>query len=145
MDSIDLKILELLKENGKATASEISRKVNLSIPAVGERIRKLDEGGIIEGYTVKLNREKLGYELLAVVFVNVETQQIPAFRQAAVAFEEVIACHHMAGEYDYLLKILVRNTRELEEFLSGRLKALSGIQKTNTLIVLSTLKEKENR
>lgn len=146
MDITDSKILECLKKNGRETASEISKKVNLSIPAVSERIRKLEDSGVIERYLVKLSRSKLGYRLLAVIFVNIdETDNVSSFRNAIVKFPEVIECHHMAGEYDYMLKVLLADTDELEDFLSSKLKAIRGVQKSNTLIVLSTLKEEENR
>ena len=146
MDDIDRKIVEALKENGRESASEISRKVSLSIPATAERIRKLEENGILEQYTVKLNRQKMGFRLLAMVFVNVErTQDIENFRKSVVLCPEVIECHHMAGEYDYLLKVLCEDTAALEAFLSKRLKAIRGVAKTNTIVVLSTIKESLNR
>lgn len=146
MDIIDAKILEVLKQNGRSTASDISKKVNLSIPAVSERIRKLEEANIIEQYTVKINREKMGYKLLAIIFVNIDhTANIQQFRESIVQFSEVMECHHMAGEYDYMLKVLVEDTAQLEDFLSEKLKSIRGVQTSNTLIVLSTLKEKLNR
>jgi Lrp/AsnC family transcriptional regulator, leucine-responsive regulatory protein len=146
MDIIDAKILEFMKENGRATVSEISKKVNLSIPAVSERIRKLEESNIIEQYTIKVNREKMGYKLLAIIFVNIdETANIQNFRETIVQFSEVIECHHMAGEYDYMLKVLMNDTGELEDFLSSKMKSIKGVRKSNTLIVLSTLKETANR
>jgi Lrp/AsnC family leucine-responsive transcriptional regulator len=146
MDIIDAKILDFMKKNGRATASEISKKVNLSIPAVSERIRKLEESNIIEQYTIKVNREKMGYKLLAIIFVNIdETANIQNFRETVVQFSEVIECHHMAGEYDYMLKVLMNDTGELEDFLSNKMKSIKGVRKSNTLIVLSTLKETANR
>ena len=146
MDTIDERILAELSKNARATASEISRKVNLSVPAVSERIRKLDEQGVVEQYTVRISRESAGYKLLAVIFVNLESSaNITGFRSAVVQHAEVIECYHMAGEYDYMLKALLRDTAELETYLSTKLKAIPGIQKTNTLIALSALKETVNR
>lgn len=146
MDIIDAKILETLKHNGRSTASEISKKVNLSIPAVSERIKKLEEANVIEQYTVKINREKMGYKLLAIIFVNIDhAANIQQFREAIIQFSEVIECHHLAGEYDYMLKVLIEDTGKLETFLSEKLKSIQGVQKSNTLIVLSTLKEILNR
>ncbi|MFJ7827903.1 Lrp/AsnC family transcriptional regulator [Psychrobacillus sp. NPDC096623] len=146
MDIIDAKILEALKCNGRATASEISKKVNLSIPAVSERIKKLEEANVIEQYTVKINREKMGYKLLAIIFVNIDhAANIQQFRESIIQFSEVIECHHLAGEYDYMLKVLIEDTGKLEIFLSEKLKSIQGVQKSNTLIVLSTLKEISNR
>ncbi|ALC87754.1 transcriptional regulator [Bacillus sp. FJAT-22090] len=146
MDIIDGKILEALKQNGRSTASDISKQVNLSVPAVSERIRKLEEANIIEQYTIKINREKMGFKLLAVIFVNIDhAANIQHFRDAIIQFSEVIECHHMAGEYDYMLKVLIEDTSKLEFFLNEQLKTILGVQKSNTLIVLSTLKEIMNR
>ncbi|MBS7525474.1 Lrp/AsnC family transcriptional regulator [Fusibacter paucivorans] len=146
MDAIDHDILEVMKMNGRATASEISRKVNLSVPAVSERIRKLEDGNIIEQYTIKVNREKMGYKLMSIIFVNIDqTENIENFRSAVLQMEEVLECHHLAGEYDFMLKVLLKDTGELEHFLSNRIKLIKGVKKSNTLIVLTTLKESINR
>jgi Lrp/AsnC family leucine-responsive transcriptional regulator len=146
MDAIDIDILEVMKVNGRATASEISRKVNLSVPAVSERIRKLEEAKIIEQYTIKVNREKMGYKLMSIIFVNIDqTENIENFRHAVLNMDEVLECHHLAGEYDFMLKVLLEDTAELEHFLSNRIKLIKGVKKSNTLIVLTTLKECINR
>ncbi|MEN1760302.1 Lrp/AsnC family transcriptional regulator [Anoxynatronum sibiricum] len=146
MDQIDSHILEIMKANGRVTVSEISKKVNLSIPAVSERIRKLEESQVIEAYSIRINRRKMGYHLLTIIFVNIDhTVHISDFRETIVAFEEVIECHHMAGEYDYMLKVLLKDTAELEVFLSQKLKGIPGVQKSNSFIILSTLKEIANR
>ncbi|WPC44429.1 Lrp/AsnC family transcriptional regulator [Clostridium sp. JS66] len=145
MDIIDLKIIDALKENSRSTSSEISRKVNLSIPAVAERIRKLEDGNIIEKYTIKINREKINYKLLAFIFVNIDkTENIENFRKSIVQYNSVLECHHVAGEYDYVLKVLVEDTKSLEYFLSNTLKKIKGVLKSNTIIVLSSLKENIN-
>ncbi len=146
MDTIDLSILSLLKQNAKNTASTISKKVGLSIPAVLERIRKLDDSKVINRYTVQLNHKKMGYHIMAFVFVNIDrTENIQRFRDSVTRFSQVLECHHMAGEYDYLLKVVAIDTAELEDFLSNELKSIAGVEKSNTLIVLSTLKEELNR
>ncbi|WP_025692813.1 Lrp/AsnC family transcriptional regulator [Paenibacillus zanthoxyli] len=146
MDEIDRSILEALKENSRMTVSDISKRVKLSIPAVTERIRKMDESGMIEEYTIKINRAKAGYKLMAFVLVVIDrTEQIPAFRAFISDCDEVLECHHLAGEFDYLLKVLVEDTGELEKFLSDRLKGVPGVIRSNTMISLSSLKEKWNR
>lgn len=145
MDAIDSAILEQLRINSRMTSSDISKGVNLSLPAVTERIRKMEEAGIIEHFTIKLSREMLGYKLLAFVFVNLEKPlHIVNFRTTIVQCAAVLECHHVAGEYDYLLKILVKDTVELEDFLSHTLKEIAGVVKTNTILSLATLKETIN-
>lgn len=145
MDEIDSKIINVLKENSRSSVSEISKRVNLSIPAVAERIRKMEEANIIEKYTIKLNRDKINFKLLAFVFVNIDkTENVDEFRKSIVKYNSVLECHHVAGEYDYLLKVLVEDTKSLEYFVSNILKEIKGVIKSNTIIVLSSLKEKIN-
>lgn len=145
MDVTDQRILNALKQNSRITASDIGKQVGLSVPAVSERIRKLEEAGVIEAYTVKINRAKTGHKLLAFIFVGIEhTKHVEPFREVIVACEPVLECHHIAGEYDYLLKVLVEDTSTLEHFLSGTLKKIPGVVKSNTMITLSTLKENIN-
>lgn len=145
MDEIDKDILEELKINARATASDISKKVNLSIPAVAERIKKLETYNIIEKYTVKLNRIEQGYSLLAFIFVDIDkTENILPFREKIVTCKNVLECHHIAGNHDYLLKVLVKNSLELEDFLMNTLKQIKGIASTDTIISLSTLKDEIN-
>ncbi len=146
MDHIDMRILDVLKQNGRITASEISKIINLSIPAVSERIRKLEESNIIEQYTIKINRKKMDQKLLTMVLVNIEQpSNNEYFKKAVTEFPEVLECHHLVGEYDYLLKVLLRDTDELEEFLTSKMKSLQGVKKSNSWIILSTLKEEINR
>jgi len=141
MDHIDKQIITLLKNNSRTTSSEISKNINLSIPAVSERIRKLEESGLIEQYTVKLNRAKIDLNLLAFIHVNVDSQHLSAFRNNIVKFDCVLECHHIAGESDYVLKVVVKDTASLENFITEDLKKNLTVSKTNTIIVLSTLKE----
>ena len=146
MDQIDRSILDILQKNSRASASEISKAVALSIPAVSERIRKLEESGTIAGYGIRVDRAAAGYHLMAMMFVSIDkTGQIENFRNTVVSLPQVLECHHIAGEYDYLLKLLLRDTAELEHFLSRQLKNIEGVSRTNTQIILSTLKEEINR
>ncbi|MFT3985359.1 MAG: Lrp/AsnC family transcriptional regulator [Lachnospiraceae bacterium] len=145
MDAIDYAILNELKENGRASASEISKKVNLSIPAVAERIKKLEQAEVIQQYTIKINRNKIEKRLLAFVFVNIaETEDVDNFRNMIVQHNCVLECHHVAGTYDYLLKVVIEDTQALENFLSKTLKKIKGVSSSNTIISLMTLKEEIN-
>ena len=145
MDELDIRILNQLKDNARATASEISRQVNLSVPAVTERIRKLESSGTIERFTIKVNRAKQDYHLLAFIMVAIDhTQNILPFREEICRCPNVLECHHLAGTADYMLKVLVRNTLELEDFLMNKLKKIDGVVSSNTFISLSTLKEEIN-
>ncbi len=142
MDEIDEKIIHLLKQNSRMTSSEISKHAHLSIPAVAERIRKLEERGVIERFTVKLNREELGLTLVAFVFVVLDkTEHISGFKEAIARSEHVLECHHVAGEYDYLLKVAVAGTKGLEALITNTVKGIAGVVKTSTIVTLSTWKE----
>lgn len=145
MDTIDREILTLLKQNGRASASEISKRVHLSVPAVGERIKKLEQSGTIGQYTIRVNRCQTGGQLLAFIFVRInKTETIAQFRSSMVQHSCVLECHHVAGEYDYLLKVALADTQALESFLSATLKAENGVASTNTVVALTTLKEEIN-
>lgn len=145
MDDLDHKILDLLKENSRIQVSEISKDIKLSIPAVSERIRKLDEACIIEKYTIKINRKKINCTLLAFIFVNIATtEHISGFKNSILKFSSVLECHHLAGEYDYMLKVALEDTKALEDFISNKLKKIAGVEKTNTIISLSSIKEEIN-
>ncbi len=143
MDNTDKAILRALVANGRATASEIGKIVNLSVPATAARIRKLEETGVIEQYTVRLNRTKTDSALLAFLLVSIRSDCIETFRASAVLFPNVLECHHIAGEYDYLIKVVTKDTMELEDFLR-KLKKTDGILRSNTIITLATLKEELN-
>ncbi|UWD50523.1 Lrp/AsnC family transcriptional regulator [Clostridioides difficile] len=145
VDEIDLKIINSLKKNSRASTSEISRQVNLSIPAVSERIKKIEQSNIIQKYTIQINRKKTKYKLLAFVLINTDlSKSIEEFKKTMLEYDTVLECHHISGEYDYLIKVLAEDTNELEEFISITLKKVRGIQKANTTIVLSTIKEEIN-
>lgn len=145
MDQIDEKILRILKRNGKASATEISRVVGLSIPAVSERIRKMEHSGIIEGYGAKISRRKTGYNVTAFIMVNLERSgDVEEFRQKIVEFQQVLECHHVVGAFDYLLKVLVKTPDDLEHFLMDELNEIPTVVSSQTFMCLSTLKEEWN-
>ena len=142
MDAMDTQILRILQSNARSPATTIAKQVGLSVPAVLERIRKLNRNGVITRFTVQLNRTLVNEKLLVFLLIRLtDSSHIEAFRTAAIAFPCVLECHHMAGEYDYLLKVALSDTAALETFLSNQLKQIPGVKDTNTLIALTTLKE----
>ncbi|MFC3747204.1 Lrp/AsnC family transcriptional regulator [Paenibacillus sp. GCM10012306] len=142
MDEIDLQILEMLKSNGRMTSSEISKVIHLSVPAITERIRKLEKNGVIDQFTVKLNRKAIGQNFVVFIFVQLhgsaETQK---FRENIIQSPLVLECHHISGEYDYLLKVGLADLSEMEEFITHTLKANHDVVRSNTIFILSSLKE----
>lgn len=146
MDIIDEKIIGELNNDARATASQISKAVNLSSAAVGERIRKLEANGTITNYTVRVDREKTNYKLLAFISVTLDNpKNIDIFKKNIVKQQAVLELHHIVGDYDYLLKVLLVDTKELEFFLTNVLKKIPGVIKSNTVISLAQIKEVINR
>lgn len=146
MDIIDEKIIGELNNDARATASQISKAVNLSSAAVGERIRKLEANGTITNYTVRVDREKTNYKLLAFISVTLDNpKNIDIFKENIVKQQAVLELHHIVGDYDYLLKVLLVDTKELEFFLTNVLKKIPGVIKSNTVISLAQIKEVINR
>lgn len=140
MDNIDKKILNLLKGNARISASEISNRVNLSIPAVSDRLKRLDASGIIEKYTIIINNKKLNRNLMVIMFVTLESPKYADnFVDAIQQQEDILECHYLAGDYDYALKIVTENTETLEKILN-KIKGMAGIQKTKTTVILSSIK-----
>jgi len=144
MDRYDTKILQLLADNSRITGADIARKINLSLPAVTERLRKLDRSGYIDKYTIQVNRHQLDLHLLAFIQVWIDHNKGSAVKENIIALSEVLECHHVAGEYDLLLKVLVRDTAALEELLVKKIKSIKAITRTSTTIILSTYKEEVN-
>jgi Lrp/AsnC family leucine-responsive transcriptional regulator len=142
LDAIDRRILALLQEDDRASLAEIGRAVGLAPSSVNERIRRLTAEGVIAGFHARLSPEALGLDLLAFVFVGWTDPAAEApFLKRVAASPAVLECHHVTGAWNYLLKVRLANTRALERFLSEIVKDVRGIQRTETLIVLSSAKE----
>jgi Lrp/AsnC family leucine-responsive transcriptional regulator len=144
MDKIDSKILRLLIANARITGADIARKINLSLPAVTDRLRKLGKAGIIDNYTIRINREKLSLRLLAFINVWIDHTKSTHVKEQVTAMDEVLECHHVAGDCDLLLKVLVTDTAALEALLANKLKTIKGVTRTSTTIILSSYKEEIN-
>ncbi|BDC51846.1 AsnC family transcriptional regulator [Bryobacterales bacterium F-183] len=129
-------------DRGRATWAELAEVLGLSAPAVADKARRLEEKGIIRGYAAIVNPAAVGYGLTAFVSVTLDRPQHRSkFIGTLTKMEEVLECHHVAGDFDYLLKVRCRDTADLDDLLSNRLKALPGIARTRTTIVLGTAKE----
>jgi Lrp/AsnC family leucine-responsive transcriptional regulator len=142
MDALDRKALAYLMRQGRATWAELGQILGLSAPAVADRVRKLEEKGIIRGYAALANPEKLGYSLVAYVFVTLGNQRKrSAFLRGIEKLGEVSECHHIAGDDDYLIKIRCRGTHDLDRLLASELKGKLAVARTRTTVVLATSKE----
>ena len=142
LDDIDRKLLKILQVDGRSPYAELGKAVGLAVSSVNERVRKLSERGVITGVHAQLSPEALGLELLAFVFVGWSDPDVePRFLARIASEPAVLECHHVTGAWNYLLKVRVRNSRTLEAFLGNVLKGVEGIQRTESLIALSSRKE----
>ena len=142
LDHLDFQILVHLGSNARVTWTELSAHLSLSAPAITERVRKLEERGVIRGYTVLLEPELLGCELLAFIAVQItDAKSRKIFLERVRTMPEVLECHHMSGEDDYWLKVRCAGTKALERMISQELKSISSGIKTRTSIALSSFKD----
>ena len=140
MDLIDIKILEVLQENARVSISDLSKKVNLSLSAVSERLKKLENSKIISKYTVILEPKLMGKDLSVIISIGLEsTSDTQSFLDFVQSEPEILGCHYITGEYDYMLKVTTTNTHTLE-MIMNRLKSFNGIKRTQTNVILSTTK-----
>ena len=142
LDAIDLHLVALLQEDDRLGLADIGQRVGLAPSSVNDRIKRLVDRGVVRGFNARLSPEALGFELLAFVFVGWADPKVEGPFLRRIAQEAAVQeCHHVTGAWNYLMKVRLRNTRELEQFLSNAVKGVGGVERTETLIVLSSAKE----
>jgi Lrp/AsnC family leucine-responsive transcriptional regulator len=144
LDGIDRRILEMLQDDCKVSLAHLGEQVGLSAPSIVERVRKLQQEGFIQGYHARLDARRLGLDITAFISVwTAHPRVIKDFPEHLVSngFEDVLECHHVTGDPSLLLKVKTRSTRSLEKLISA-LRSLSGVERTETNVVLSTLVER---
>lgn len=140
MDAIDYQILACLKENARENATNIGAKINLSTSAVIERIKKLESSGLIQQYTTILDQNMLGKDLIAFMYVSLEhPKHYENFVEKINGNPSIAECYYIAGDYDFILKVVTKSGKGLEEILTG-IKSIAGVSGTRTSVVLSTNK-----
>lgn len=141
LDPTDFHLLDLLQRHGRTSQHDLAGAVGLSSPAVGERLRKMEERGIIRNFTVVVDPRKVGMDVTAFIFVGINGSRFyPEFRERVMEHAEVLECHSITGQGSHLLKIRTDSTSTLEGLLA-EIQAWPGVQWTTTSIVLSTMKE----
>jgi Lrp/AsnC family leucine-responsive transcriptional regulator len=143
MDATDKKLLQLLQADTKKTTKELSLKLNLSVTAVYERIKKLEREGIIAHYVALLDRNKINKGF--VVFCHIKLIQhakdfLTTFESEVVKLDEVLECFHVSGDYDYILKICVSDMEEYREFMVTKLTTLQHIGSTHSTFMIGEVK-----
>jgi Lrp/AsnC family transcriptional regulator, leucine-responsive regulatory protein len=151
MDAIDRRILAILQENGRLSNQEIAERVNLSPSPCLRRIRRLEESGVIRGYVALLDAKQLGLDLLAYVNVRLEKRGGPTgragathaelFRAAVQTWPEVVACHAMTGDTDFLLRVQVQDMAHFSRFVQDQLLHHQSVIDVRSSFSLDTFKE----
>ena len=137
-DDIDLHILALLQENCKLPLAKIGEKVGLSAPSVIERIKKLEDNQVIIGYRAIVNARRLGKDVSAFIGVSINHPKlIDEFEQDIAGLDDVLECHHVTGQHTLLLKVKTNSTSTLEDLIST-IRSIEGVDRTETMVVLST-------
>lgn len=146
LDKLDLRILDVLRRNARATLQEISEQVGLSPTPCWTRIEHMEAEGVIQGYTVKVHQAALGYTDTVVVQLTLDShtdRMIEEFGAALEAIPEVLEAYLVSGDYDYIVRIAVRDTRDYERLLRERLYKSPGIRQSKSSFVLRTLKHSD--
>jgi Lrp/AsnC family leucine-responsive transcriptional regulator len=142
-DQIDLKIISILQTHGRRRLSDIAKEVDLSSPAVIERVKKLETQGVIRSYQAVVDAKKIGKDITAFVGVSVGHQgNMGEFAAQMMRHSDVLECHHVTGEESFILKVKTRNTGTLEKLLA-EIRSIEGVTRTVTKVVLSTAKESQ--
>lgn len=145
LNAIDYSVLAILQQDGRITNAELAQRVGLTPGPMLARVSKLEASGYIQGYTAILNRDALGLSVTAFVSVIMKSHDRPsseAFVAAVMDLPEVLECHHIAGEEDYLLKVIAASPADYERFLMESLSPIDTIQRIKTTLVLSSPKNK---
>ena len=141
LDDIDMMLMETLQSQGRTKRSDLADATGLSVPAVSERMKKLEEGGFITGYRALVDPRKMGFDVTAFIGVTVDSSKhYGAFLEKVGMTDEVVECHAITGDGTHLLKIRTRNTEGLEKLLA-KIQSWHGVVKTRTRVVLSSPKE----
>lgn len=143
LDSTDKKLINLLQNNSKQTTKQLSLPLHLSVTAVYERIKKLENRKVIEKYVAIVNKNKIEKSFL--VFCHIKLIQhskeyVTIFEREVIKLEEVSECFHVSGEYDYILKIYVKNMEEYRDFMVTKLTAIKYIGSTHSTFVIENVK-----
>lgn len=138
-DDIDMLILEALQRDGRAPYAELARTVSMSASAVAERVRRLEESGVIAGYSAVVDPERLGLDILAFVRLRYPTSNYKPFHDLVATTSEIIEAHHVTGEDCFILKVIARSMRHLEQ-TTGRIAGLGSV--TTTVVYSSALRNR---
>ena len=144
MDRLDMRILSILQKDGQISMARLSEQVGLSLSACHRRVKMLESEGKISHYAARLNRKSIGLEIqifIEVKLMSARQADIAAFEEAIAEMPEVLECHLISGEFDYLIRVAARNTEDYEALYRERLSLIPSVAQMKTLLCLSTVKE----
>ena len=139
LDDLDSKILRLLERNGRISWSELGQSLQMSATSAAERVKRLEQKGIISGYTAQINYKAIAPYIMAFITVTLDRPAV-RFDQAIHQVSQILECYHIAGEGSYLLKTRCADIDELEKLVNYTIKEIPGVLKTVTTVVLSATK-----
>jgi len=145
LDKIDKQILNTLQENGKTTNSRLSKIVGISAPATLERVKRLELAGVISHFTAVLDPEKIGFSIMGMVNIGLSLSSLSSVAEIKKKFfnlDEVIECYQIAGENDFILKVIAKDIKAYGEFMNKKLTQIKGIQVIKSSFVIDNVKEK---
>ncbi|WP_046756112.1 Lrp/AsnC family transcriptional regulator [Kordia jejudonensis] len=143
LDQTDRKLLMLLQKDSKQTTKELSNKLNLSVTAVYERIKKLEKEGVVKNYVAILDKKRIAKSFMAQCHVRLTQHSkdfVLKFEREIIKLEEVLECYHVSGDYDYILKILVEDMEAYRDFMVSKLTVIPNIGNTHSIFVISEVK-----
>ena len=143
LDKTDIKILEILQNNGRITNAQLAAEIGISPPGMLDRVKRLETAGVIQKYVPMVNPTKVGKGIMATVLISLAVHQIPSldrFTEEINRLDDVLECYHITGEDDFLLKIAVADIQAYENFVINKLTKIKGINKIKTSFILSTVK-----
>ncbi|MDE1949736.1 MAG: Lrp/AsnC family transcriptional regulator [Burkholderiales bacterium] len=143
LDAADLRILRALQQQGRISNVELAQAAHLSTAQCNRRHRRLEEAGLVRGYEARLDRERLGWGVLAIIHVSMERghfSEIRKFRAAVAAMEQIQECYAVTGDSDYVLKVVARDLRALSDFVLGKVMQLPGVGGVRSNVCLDEIK-----
>ena len=144
LDKTDFKILKILQENGRITNIQLSMDIGLSPAPTLERVRKLEQTGLIKSYHAMVNEELLGLTIKSFVQVSINFQKadaIKTFIKQIMSLDEIVECHQITGSADFLMKIMVNDIRSFEKFITDKISKIQEISSIQSMMVLNTVKQ----
>ncbi|MET4139972.1 Lrp/AsnC family transcriptional regulator [Pedobacter sp. UYP1] len=142
-DAIDKKILKVLQADARLNTKQIAGKIGLTVTPTYERLKKIEQSGVVKEYVALLDREKIGKTIVAFINVSLQLHSKPlinVFERAIVKVPEVMECFHVAGNFDYLLKVVVKDMNSYQNFLSNKLATIENIAHVQSSFVMTEIK-----